>query len=189
MAEVRRCLTGGGGVDLSAAEPEAQKSGAESTDRRGFLRRASSVVMTGGVVLAYGTCATYGGRFLYPARPARRRWQYLTSASSLGPGEALLYRAPNGDSVTVTRQGDAGTVEDFVALSSTCPHLGCRVKWEPHKERFHCPCHNGVFDVTGKALSGPPADAGTDLFRYPLKLDKGNLFIEVELEGLTVEEV
>ena len=84
----------------------------------------------------------------------------------------------------MARRAEQGTAEDFVALSSTCPHLGCQVHWQPGEKRFFCPCHNGTFDPEGRALSGPPFEAGQSLGRYPLKIEDGVLFIEVPMEAL-----
>jgi cytochrome b6-f complex iron-sulfur subunit len=93
--------------------------------------------------------------------------------------------APTGERITLARRGAGGSAEDFVALSSTCPHLGCQVHWEPQNERFFCPCHNGAFDPQGHAIAGPPFEAGQSLPRYPLEVRDGLLFIEVPVEGLT----
>ena len=35
-------------------------------------------------------------------------------------------------------------------------HLGCQVHWDAKGKKFRCPCHGGVYDVTGKVLEGPP---------------------------------
>jgi cytochrome b6-f complex iron-sulfur subunit len=43
-----------------------------------------------------------------------------------------------------------------IALSLTCPHARCTVKWEEAEKKFLCPCHAGAFDASGKVLSGPP---------------------------------
>jgi Rieske Fe-S protein len=72
----------------------------------------------------------------------------------------------------------------FVALSSICPHLGCRVHWEAHNERFFCPCHNGAFDSSGKAIAGPPKTANQTLPEYPLKVVDGSLYIEMSIESV-----
>jgi nitrite reductase/ring-hydroxylating ferredoxin subunit len=139
--------------------------------------------MAGGLAASYGTFALMAGRFLYPSRPPARVWQFVARVQDLAPGSSLRYRTPAGAEVTITRQGSSGRVEDFIALSSVCPHLGCRVHWEPHNRRFFCPCHNGVFDPAGKATSGPPAEAGQSLPRYPLRVENGLLLIEVQVEG------
>ncbi|MBT8343031.1 MAG: Rieske (2Fe-2S) protein, partial [Desulfatitalea sp.] len=44
----------------------------------------------------------------------------------------------------------------FLALSRKCTHLGCTVPWVADKNRFVCPCHASVFDITGEVV-GPPA--------------------------------
>jgi len=141
--------------------------------------------MAGGLVGGYGACAAMGARYLFPSRPAERGWLFVARVDELAPGASIAYRAPDGRRIAVARQGNAGSVEDFIALSSTCPHLGCQVHWEPQNERFFCPCHNGAFDPSGQAIAGPPADAGQTLPEFALKIEAGLLYIDVPVEGLT----
>jgi nitrite reductase/ring-hydroxylating ferredoxin subunit len=140
--------------------------------------------MAGGLAASYGTFAYTAGRFLYPDRESSDGWLFVTYEARMRAGDSLAYRAPNGAPITIARIGASGESRDFLALSSTCPHLGCQVRWEAQASRFFCPCHNGVFDPSGKATGGPPADAGQSLARYDLKLEGGLLFIRVPLEGL-----
>jgi Rieske Fe-S protein len=45
----------------------------------------------------------------------------------------------------------------FVAYDRRCTHLSCPVVPRPEAGRFHCPCHEGHFDMaTGAPLAGPP---------------------------------
>jgi Rieske Fe-S protein len=150
----------------------------ETTERRRIL---SSLGMIGGMAASYGTFAAMAGRFLFPAHPARLEWVYVAPLAELPAGASLAYQSPDGLAVTITRSSDEGeaTVSDFIALSSICPNLGCRVHWEPGNDSFFCPCHNGVFDPQGKATSGPPAVEEQDLARYELKIENGLLFIKV----------
>lgn len=147
-----------------------------ASDRRTVL---SNLTMAGGLVAGYGALAAIAGRFLYPARPAERAWQFVARVEDLAPGSSMSYRTPSGARINVARRGRTGGAEDFVALSSTCPHLGCSVHWQPQHNRFFCPCHNGVFDPDGVAIAGPPAEAGQRLSSYPLKVESGLLYIEV----------
>ncbi len=149
--------------------------------RRDFLTTAA---MAGGLAAGYGTFAAMAGRYLYPAKPIEMAWLFVADLQGFKPGDSLVYRTPAGGPVAVARRGSAGTADDFLALSSTCPHLGCQVHWEAQHGRFFCPCHNGVFDPTGKAISGPPAEAGQSLLRYPLKVENGLLYIQVPVETL-----
>lgn len=157
-------------------------------DRRGVLARASAYAMGAGLVTSYGCFAAMAGRYLYPARPAPKAWMYVAEVAGFGVGSSLTYTAPDGATVAVARQKSAGNVDDFIALSSTCPHLGCKVHWEGQNQRFFCPCHNGVFDPSGAPVSGPPFEAGQSLPRFPLRIEGGLLYIEVGLEGLPTGE-
>jgi Rieske Fe-S protein len=155
-------------------------NGVESaTSRRSVLARTSQLLMGTGLVAAYGTFTGYLARFLYPAHETPTGWMFVEATSRFGRGEAILFETPAGATVNIARQGDGTGVGDFIALSSTCPHLGCQVHWEAANARFFCPCHNGAFDPTGRAIAGPPAEAGQSLSSYPLRVSGGLLFIEV----------
>jgi Rieske Fe-S protein len=147
--------------------------------RRRFLSAASSAAMAGGLLAGYGMLAKMAGEFLYPSRPQPKAKVYVTDVARMKPGDTLRYQLPSGRAVTIARRGETGTAADFFALSSTCPHLGCQVHWEPQNNRFFCPCHNGAFDPEGKAVAGPPAEAGQSLPRYEIEVSNGMLFIEV----------
>jgi Rieske Fe-S protein len=151
----------------------------EEPDRRDFLKNASRVAMAAGVVGGYGAFAAVAGRYLYPARTGEVMWQFVSEVAGIGLGEAIRYRGPSGETINITRMGRDGVAQDFIALSSTCPHLGCQVRWEAQNDRFFCPCHNGVFDPSGRATAGPPGEAGQSLPRYELKIDNGLLHIAV----------
>ena len=59
-------------------------------------------------------------------------------------------------------------------FSNVCTHLSCRVNWREDAVDFHCPCHDGVFDIEGKVADGPPP---RPLDEYETKVEDGNLFI------------
>ncbi len=156
-----------GKTEAKAPEPE----------RREFLTQASRVAMGAGLIAGYGAFGAIATRYLYPARPETGTWQFLMELGRMAVGQSLLYRAPAGETISVMRQAANGDADDFVALSSTCPHLGCQVHWEQQNDRFFCPCHNGVFDPSGVGISGPPGDAGLSLPRYPVRVEGGLVYI------------
>ena len=167
-------------------EPE-EEEGPEAVNRRQVFTKVSRWAMGAGLVAGYGSAGLLAGRYLYPAKGRELRWLYVCTLERLAPGESLVYVTPTGERIAVARQGAGDTADNFVALSSTCPHLGCQVHWQAPQDRFFCPCHNGVFDATGKAKEGPPADAGTDLSRFPLEIRGTMLFLQVPIEGLEAE--
>ena len=167
-----------------------------TSSRRGVLSGALGAGMGGGLVAAYGGVGLIAARYLYPAKGRDTVWLFVAELDAMKVGDAMAYQAPDGARITVARRADAGDVSDFVALSTTCPHLGCNVHWEPHHNRFFCPCHNGVFTPEGVAVEGPPADAGQSLAQYPLHVREGLLFIQVPTDGIaavdggdTLEEI
>lgn len=154
-------------------------SPAEDPDRRGFIKNASRVAMTAGIVGGYGGFAAIAGRYLYPSRTGEVMWQFVSEVAGIEVGQSIRYRGPSGETINITRMGRDGGSDDFIALSSTCPHLGCQVRWEAQNDRFFCPCHNGVFDPSGVATAGPPGEAGQSLPRYELEVRNGLLHIAV----------
>lgn len=152
--------------------------------RRRFLTTAGGAAMTAGLVGAYGTFGYMLGEFVYPAAGKATGWLFVCTTESLGQGEAIDFTSPAGAKVVIARQGEGTAADDFLALSSVCPHLGCRVHWESQNDRFFCPCHNGAFDRGGKPVSGPPKSANQSLIRFPLKVENGLLFLEVPLESI-----
>lgn len=170
-------------------EPEgagqvAEQSPDPDPERRRFLGNVSRAAMAAGLVGGYGGFSLIAGRYLYPARPSDRIWQYVIEVADMEVGSSKPFEAPTGEQVNIVRQASNGNADDFIALSSVCPHLGCQVHWEAQNDRYFCPCHNGAFDSSGAATEGPPAEAGQSLGRYPLRVENGLLFIEVPAERL-----
>ena len=63
---------------------------------------------------------------------------------------------------------------EVVVYAPNCPHLGCAYRWEDEKGKFFCPCHNSVFDLSGKVLAGP---APRPLDTLPVKVEGDRLFV------------
>ncbi len=179
--------------ETSAGSSQALESHCElaQTDRRWFLSTAT-VVMTGGLVGSYGTFFAMAGRFFFPSG-ANRQWLFVTDAAGIAPGQSFPFQSPEGVDVMITRRagdsqeeasGEPLSADSFLALSSVCPHLGCRVHWEANNNRFFCPCHNGVFDAEGVATAGPPAAEGQNLPHYTLQIVDGALYIEMPISSI-----
>jgi len=69
------------------------------------------------------------------------------------------------------------TEADITVFSPICPHLGCRYSWHQEQKLFICPCHNSIFTITGKWVSGP-ALRGLDTL--PIKKKDGTLYVLYE---------
>lgn len=177
----------------SHADPPISGSNAPSNepgspDRRRLLSAGASLSMLAGLSASYGTLAVLAGRYLFTTQ-ADTAWMFVAEAESIAPGETVDFESPTGVRVTVMRRANSAggsdlSADDFSALSSVCPHLGCRVHWEAANQRYFCPCHNGVFDPSGRATEGPPAAANQVLPRYPLRVEQGLIFIEMPLNPI-----
>jgi cytochrome b6-f complex iron-sulfur subunit len=44
----------------------------------------------------------------------------------------------------------------YRAFSAVCTHLSCTVQYRPDLHQIWCPCHNGLYDLEGRNVSGPP---------------------------------
>ena len=44
---------------------------------------------------------------------------------------------------------------EYYAVELRCPHLGCRLEWNPDEKSWDCPCHGSRFDFRGNRLSAP----------------------------------
>jgi Rieske Fe-S protein len=71
-------------------------------------------------------------------------------ARDLQPGEGAIAQL-DGNKVAAYRDDD-GTLH---AVSSTCTHLGCQVKWNSGDRSWDCPCHGSRFSPDGDVLNGP----------------------------------
>ena len=153
---------------------DAQTARAKTVEeRRGFLL---SVLMWSSVAVGYGIGAFQFLRYLVPlGQKATYRELFVGPVDQLEVGQSRTVRAPNGDSYVMAR-----TPEGFRVLSDVCPHLGCRVHWEPANDRFFCPCHAGVFDPAGKAIAGPPAEASQDLDRLETIVRGNSVFVLIK---------
>ena len=72
------------------------------------------------------------------------------SIEDLPPGQGRMVKV-DGQTVGAYRAPD-GTVQ---AVSLTCTHMGCTVKWNSAETTWDCPCHGSRFDCDGAVLDGP----------------------------------
>lgn len=95
-------------------------------------------------------------------------------------GGSLVFDYPREhDSCVLVRLSES----EFVAFSQKCTHLSCAVIPRPAEGVFHCPCHEGLFDLrTGRQLAGPPP---RPLPKIALDIRNGEIFA-IGVENRTV---
>lgn len=123
---------------------------------------------------------------LHPKQPRRRIVEVLLGGGLFASAASFIYPilrylvppvVPNlgGDEVVAGKVGDLkpngskvfrfGTRPallvltadgQYHALSAVCTHLGCTVQYRSDLHEIWCACHNGLYDLNGRNISGPP---------------------------------
>jgi quinol---cytochrome c reductase iron-sulfur subunit, bacillus type len=135
-----------------------------TSERQSERRRALVILVNSAVALISGALGALLGTFaLRPGERTRsERWLRAASLVDLKPGTPVprvlsvpradgWYRERVRQTVFLVRDGD-----QVKALSATCTHLGCQVRWDLDAKRFQCPCHGGAYDAQGRVIAGPP---------------------------------
>lgn len=60
------------------------------------------------------------------------------------------------------------------ALSAGCTHLDCIVQYKTDTKQILCACHNGIYDLNGRNVSGPPP---RPLEQFDVKVIKDEIVI------------
>lgn len=148
-------------------------------------RRNALVLFVNAVaaLMAGSLAAVLGAFALRPGAPDSGRWIKAGAAGELPPNVPVprvlalsrqdgWYRERARETVFLVRD-EAGTVH---ALSATCTHLGCQVRWDAEATRFRCPCHGGVFDAHGQVVAGPPS---RPLDRIDTRVEDGTVLVRL----------
>ena len=71
--------------------------------------------------------------------------------NELQPNQGKVFRFGNQPAILV-RTADG----QWKAFSAVCTHLQCTVQYRTDLEKVWCACHNGIYDLNGANISGPP---------------------------------
>lgn len=120
----------------------------------------------------------------YLLLPGKRKqtggnWSDAGSASSLTqePRQTVIQRKRVDAWKTTLEEATAWVFrlgDEPVAISPSCPHLGCGVHWDKDQGLFICPCHDSAFALDGQVLSGPSPRA---LDRFEVRLESDRLWL------------
>lgn len=141
-----------------------EAAGEEEVTRREFAR----YLVAGAGAMAIGSVGLATWTQLRSINTGSPR--AIVALDTVAVGATYLFGYPSdADPAVLLRVADA----QVVAFSQKCTHLGCVVYFEAGAGRWHCPCHEGNFEVlTGAVISGPPT--------RPL----GRIDVEVRADGM-----
>jgi len=144
-----------------------------------LVRLIQSIHALMGATLAF----VVGGAAVAPSFTRRpSSWRRAADLSGLEDGtpKPVSLRIVRSDGATelidrrivyLVRSGDS-----VRALDSTCTHLGCRTRFNPDLKRIECPCHGGMYDVTGRVIGGPPP---SPLQTLPTRIENDRVLVEI----------
>ncbi len=117
--------------------------------RRQFLDWLSRIV---GVAVA-GFVSYPIVRYLIPPRTPEAATRRVIAATKdeLAPGTFKIF--PFGAQPGILIRTADG---EYRAFSGVCTHLACTVQYRPERKDIWCACHDGIYDLHGGNVSGPP---------------------------------
>jgi cytochrome b6-f complex iron-sulfur subunit len=118
-------------------------------NRRGFV----SLLLGGGILGWLGSVLYPVFSYLKPPKVAEANVHTVRagSASEFPTNSAQIVKF--GRKPVILIKTDTG---EFRALSATCTHLDCIVQYRSDMKQIWCACHNGLYDLKGRNISGPP---------------------------------
>ncbi len=129
--------------------PHPSRSQAPAFDRRTFLDALLAV----GFVSTAAAIAYPVSRFLVPPASGEPATTSVSAGrmSALPANSGVIFKFGTKPGIVVRTTG--GEVHAFTAI---CTHLDCTVQFRADMAHLWCACHNGMFDLSGAVVSGPP---------------------------------
>ena len=132
--------------------------GANSTtlaapEARTTRRRVLEFFLGGGVVASILSFVYPVFRYLVPPVVVDLGGDEVVAAKvgELKPNSSKIFRFGSRPGLLLlTSQGE------YRAMSATCTHLSCTVQYRNDLHQVWCACHNGMYDLNGRNVSGPP---------------------------------
>ena len=152
---------------------------APGTSRRGFY--LTVIYGLWGLIAAALAAPALLYLLLPPGVRRESEWIETADINALQPKVPVevVFRKNQVDGWKITSEKETAWVvklsdQQIAAFGPQCTHLGCAYHWDEAKSEFLCPCHNSVFAMDGKVISGP---APRPLDRYETKIENGKLLL------------
>jgi len=166
--------------DVPAA---AELQTGETTRRRFFV---GAIYAIWGAIAAALSLPALMYLFFPPKARKADEWIEIGDVTKLAPDSPveMVFRRNRTDGWRIISEKSTAWVvksagNSVTAFGPQCTHLGCAYHWDDGRHEFVCPCHNSLFAIDGKVISGP---APRPLDRYQTKVQGAKLLLG-PLEG------
>lgn len=134
-------------------------------------RRFLDYLLGTGVVATLGAIVYPVIRFMVPPQiiEAQQNSVIAGKTSELPVNSGKIFKFGSKPGIVI--KTPTGEVKAF---SAACTHLDCIVQYDPNGKQIICACHNGIYDLSGKNVSGPPPRP-LDEFTVNIKGDEINV--------------
>ena len=98
-------------------------------------------------------------RYIIPPEASGSGTSSVSAAKvgELKPNSGKIFKFGNAPAILILKPGgDPKSALGYVAFTAVCTHLGCTVQYRSDHADIWCPCHNGIYDLAGNVVSGPP---------------------------------
>ncbi len=136
-------------ADSNSGKP-AERAGEPKVDSG---RRWVNLVLGTGLVATIASFIYPAIRYVIPPRVAESSNLSVVAAKvgELKDNAAKVFKFGSEPAILI-RMVDG----NYRAFTAVCTHLGCTVQYRPDLHEIWCPCHNGMYDLQGRNVSGPP---------------------------------
>jgi len=131
-------------------------------------RRAVNILLGGGMLAWLGSVIYPLIRFVIPPVQTEAAQTSVVAAKvdELGPNEGKVFRFGSRPGLLIRLNSG-----EYRAFNAVCAHLQCTVQYRSDLSQIWCACHNGMFNLNGEVLSGPPP-APLDSYQVAVRGDE-----------------
>jgi cytochrome b6-f complex iron-sulfur subunit len=125
----------------------------QDSHARSPRRRFMEFLLGGGFLASLASFVYPVLRYLVPPAVADLGGDEVVAgkAGEIKPNSSKIFRFGTRPALlVVTADGE------YRALSAICTHLACTVQYRSDLREIWCACHNGMYDLNGRNVSGPP---------------------------------
>jgi len=126
--------------------------GVPKVNRKGFLDWALGTTVGGFVATVLYPVA----RYVFPPEVSESAVASVVvpfGPDDLPPNAGRIFKFGSKAAILVRTPGG-----ELRAFSARCTHLDCTVQFREEQSDIWCACHNGVYDLRGNNIAGPPPE-------------------------------